>query len=427
MKEGNFTRLQLPRRAVALVLAGGRGSRLKDLTARRAKPAVYFGGKFRIIDFALSNCINSGIRRIGVITQYKSHSLLRHLQKGWSFQRWESNEFVELLPAQQRTDDESWYRGTADAVYQNIDIVRDHKSDYIVVLAGDHVYKMDYARMLQFHVDRGAQVTVGAIEVARAEAHAFGVMAVDASDQIVDFVEKPADPPALPGKPLRSLASMGIYIFNTGFLFDMLERDIQNPASSHDFGRDIIPETVRMGVACAHQFSLSCVNPDGAEGIEPYWRDVGTIDAYWSANIDLTMPTPALDMYDTSWPIWTYQEQLPPAKFVFDRDDRRGTAVDSIVSGGCIVSGSRVARSVLFSKVRINSYCSIDGAVLLPGVEVGRHARLSRVVVDRGCRIPPGMVIGEDAADDGRRFLVSQQGVALVTQDMLDRLPRSGA
>ena len=427
MKEGNFTRLQLPRRAVALVLAGGRGTRLKDLTARRAKPAVYFGGKFRIIDFALSNCINSGIRRIGVITQYKSHSLLRHLQKGWSFQRWESNEFVELLPAQQRTDDQSWYRGTADAVYQNIDIVRDHKSDYIVVLAGDHVYKMDYARMLQFHVDRGAQVTVGAIEVARAEAQAFGVMAVDASDQIVDFVEKPANPPAMPGKPDRSLASMGIYIFNTGFLFEMLERDIQNPASSHDFGRDIIPETVRMGVACAHQFSLSCVNPDGAEGTEPYWRDVGTVDAYWSANVDLTMPTPALDMYDTSWPIWTYQEQLPPAKFVFDRDDRRGTAVDSIVSGGCIVSGSRVARSVLFSKVRINSYCSIDGAVLLPGVEVGRHARLSRVVVDRGCRIPPGTVIGEDAADDGRRFLVSEQGVTLVTQDMLDRVQRSRA
>ncbi len=427
MKEGNFTRLQLPRRAVALVLAGGRGTRLKDLTARRAKPAVYFGGKFRIIDFALSNCINSGIRRIGVITQYKSHSLLRHLQKGWSFQRWESNEFVELLPAQQRTDDESWYRGTADAVYQNIDIVRDHKSDYIVVLAGDHVYKMDYARMLQFHVDRGAQVTVGCIEVPRAEAQAFGVMAVDGSDQIVDFVEKPADPPPMPGKPERSLASMGIYVFNTGFLFDMLERDIQNPASSHDFGRDIIPETVRMGVACAHQFSLSCVNPDGAEGTEPYWRDVGTIDAYWSANVDLTMPTPALDMYDTTWPIWTYQEQLPPAKFVFDRDDRRGTAVDSIVSGGCIVSGSRVARSVLFSKVRINSYCSIDGAVLLPGVEVGRHARLSRVVVDRGCRIPAGMVIGEDAAEDGRRFLVSEQGITLVTQDMLDRLPRAGA
>ena len=427
MKEGNFTRLQLPRRAVALVLAGGRGTRLKDLTARRAKPAVYFGGKFRIIDFALSNCINSGIRRIGVITQYKSHSLLRHLQKGWSFQRWESNEFVELLPAQQRTDDESWYRGTADAVYQNIDIVRDHKSDYIVVLAGDHVYKMDYSRMLQFHVERGAQVTVGCIEVPRAEASAFGVMAVDGSDQIVDFIEKPADPPAMAGKPERSLASMGIYVFNTGFLFDILERDIRNPASSHDFGRDIIPETVRMGVACAHQFSLSCVNPDGAEGTEPYWRDVGTIDAYWSANVDLTMPTPALDMYDTTWPIWTYQEQLPPAKFVFDRDERRGMAVDSIVSGGCIVSGSRVARSVLFSKVRINSYCSIEGAVLLPGVEVGRHARLSRVVVDRGCRIPPGLVIGEDAAFDRRRFLVSEQGVTLVTQEMLDHLPRPGA
>ena len=427
MKEGNFTRLQLPRRAVALVLAGGRGTRLKDLTVRRAKPAVYFGGKFRIIDFALSNCINSGIRRIGVITQYKSHSLLRHLQKGWSFQRWESNEFVELLPAQQRTDDESWYRGTADAVYQNIDIVRDHKSDYIVVLAGDHVYKMDYSRMLQFHVERGAQVTVGCIEVPRAEASAFGVMAVDGSDQIVDFIEKPADPPAMAGKPERSLASMGIYVFNTGFLFDMLERDIRNPASSHDFGRDIIPETVRMGVACAHQFSLSCVNPDGAEGTEPYWRDVGTIDAYWSANVDLTMPTPALDMYDTTWPIWTYQEQLPPAKFVFDRDERRGMAVDSIVSGGCIVSGSRVARSVLFSKVRINSYCSIEGAVLLPGVEVGRHARLSRVVVDRGCHIPPGLVIGEDAAFDRRRFLVSEQGVTLVTQEMLDHLPRPGA
>ena len=424
MKDGSFTRLQLPRRAVALVLAGGRGTRLKDLTARRAKPAVYFGGKFRIIDFALSNCINSGIRRIGVITQYKSHSLLRHLQKGWSFQRWESNEFVELLPAQQRTNDESWYRGTADAVYQNIDIVRDHTSDYIVVLAGDHVYKMDYARMLQFHVDRGAQCTVGCIEVARAEASAFGVMAVDNSHQILDFIEKPVNPPALPGKPDRSLASMGIYIFNTGFLFDMLERDIMNPASSHDFGRDIIPEAVRQGVACAHPFELSCVNPAGADDAEPYWRDVGTVDAYWSANIDLTMPTPALDMYDTTWPIWTYQEQLPPAKFVFDSDDRRGSAVDSIVSGGCIISGSRVARSVLFSKVRIHSYSSIEGAVLLPGVEVGRHARLSRVVVDRGSRIPPGMVIGHDPVEDARRFLVSEQGITLVTQAMIEREQR---
>jgi glucose-1-phosphate adenylyltransferase len=424
MKNDSFNRIQLPRRAVALVLAGGRGTRLKDLTARRAKPAVYFGGKFRIIDFALSNCINSGIRRIGVITQYKSHSLLRHLQKAWSFQRWEANEFVELLPAQQRTDDESWYRGTADAVYQNIDIVRDHKSDYIVVLAGDHIYKMDYARMLQFHVDRGAQCTVACIEVPRSEASAFGVMAVDRSHQILDFVEKPADPPAIPGKPDQSLASMGIYVFNTGFLFDMLDKDIREPHSSHDFGKDIIPAAVRMGVACAHPFALSCVSPEGKEEAEPYWRDVGTVDAYWSANIDLTMPTPALDMYDTNWPIWTYQEQLPPAKFVFDRDDRRGMAVDSIVSGGCIISGSRVSRSVLFSKVRVNSYCAIEGAVLLPGVEVGRHVRLNRVVVDRGCRIPEGMVIGHDRAEDQRRFLVSEQGITLVTQDMLDAAQR---
>ncbi|MFN0163068.1 MAG: glucose-1-phosphate adenylyltransferase [Burkholderiales bacterium] len=420
MQPSGFSRLQLPRRAVALVLAGGRGSRLKDLTDRRAKPAVYFGGKFRIIDFALSNCINSGIRRVGVITQYKSHSLLRHLQKGWSFQRWEANEFIELLPAQQRTEDESWYRGTADAVYQNIDIVRDHKSDYIVVLAGDHIYKMDYARMLEFHAERGAQCTVGCIEVPRAEASAFGVMAVDRSHQILDFVEKPADPPAMPGKPDRALASMGIYVFNTSYLFSLLEADIRNPASSHDFGRDIIPETVRQGVACAHPFALSCVASDDAA--EPYWRDVGTVDAYWSANIDLTMPTPALDMYDTSWPIWTYQEQLPPAKFVFDNDDRRGMAVDSIVSGGCIISGSRVARSVLFSKVRVHSYAKVDQSVLLPAVEVGRGARLTRVVIDRGVHIPPGLIIGEDPAADAARFLRSDEGTVLVTQSMIDRL-----
>ena len=424
MAQDNFARLQLPRRAVALVLAGGRGTRLQDLTARRAKPAVYFGGKFRIIDFALSNCINSGIRRIGVITQYKSHSLLRHLQKGWSFQRWEANEFIELLPAQQRTEDESWYRGTADAVYQNIDIVRDHQSAYIVVLAGDHIYKMDYARMLQFHVDHGAQCTVGCIEVSRAEATDFGVMAVDRSNRIREFVEKPANPPAMPDKPDHALASMGIYVFNTSFLFEELERDIHNPASSHDFGKDIIPALVRHGVVCAYPFAQACVSPDGATPSEPYWRDVGTVDAYWSANIDLTMPVPALDMYDVNWPIWTYQEQLPPAKFVFDSEERRGMAVDSIVSGGCIISGSRVARSVLFSKVRINSFCHVEGAVLLPGVEVGRHARLSRVVVDRGCRIPAHLVVGEDPSADARYFWVSPQGVTLITQEMLDRMQR---
>jgi glucose-1-phosphate adenylyltransferase len=420
MKHERIAGPQLPRRAVALVLAGGRGTRLKDLTARRAKPAVYFGGKFRIIDFALSNCLNSGIRRIGVITQYKSHSLLRHLQKGWGFLRWEMNEFVELLPAQQRTDDESWYRGTADAVYQNIDIIRDHQSAYIVVLAGDHVYKMDYSRMLEAHVESGAQCTVACIEVPRLEARAFGVMAVDRSYQILKFVEKPADPPAMPGKPERALASMGIYVFNTTFLFKLLDEDMRNPASSHDFGKDIVPRVVGMKLAAAHPFGDSCVGPK--EDTEPYWRDVGTVDAYWSANIDLTTTTPALDMYDAEWPIWTYQEQLPPAKFVFDQDDRRGMAVDSIVSGGCIVSGSRVANSVLFSRVRINSYCAVEGAVLLPGVEIKRHARLRNVVVDRGCRIPEGMTIGHDPVADAKNFVRTEKGITLVTQERLDRL-----
>jgi glucose-1-phosphate adenylyltransferase len=420
MKHERIAGPQLPRRAVALVLAGGRGSRLKDLTARRAKPAVYFGGKFRIIDFTLSNCINSGIRRIGVITQYKSHSLLRHLQKGWGFLRWEMNEFVELLPAQQRTDDESWYRGTADAVYQNIDIIRDHQSAYIVVLAGDHIYKMDYSRMLEAHVESGAQCTVACIDVPRLEARAFGVMAVDRSNQILEFLEKPADPPAMPGKPDRALASMGIYVFNTTFLFKLLDEDMRNPASTHDFGRDIIPKVVGMKLAAAQPFGDSCVGVTA--GTEPYWRDVGTVDAYWSANIDLTTTIPALDMYDAEWPIWTYQEQLPPAKFVFDQDDRRGTAIDSIVSGGCIVSGSRVANSVLFSRVRINSYCAIEGAVLLPGVEVKRHVRLKNVVVDRGCRIPEGLAIGHDAEADAKNFVRTEQGITLVTQERLDRL-----
>ena len=424
MKHERIAGPQLPRRAVALVLAGGRGSRLLELTARRAKPAVYFGGKFRIIDFALSNCINSGIRRIGVITQYKSHSLLRHLQRGWGFLRWEMNEFVELLPAQQRTDDESWYRGTADAVYQNIDIIRDHQSAYIVVLAGDHIYKMDYSRMLAAHVESGAQCTVACIEVPRMEARAFGVMAVDRSHQILEFVEKPSNPPPMPGKPDRALASMGIYVFNTTFLFKLLDEDMRNPASSHDFGKDIIPRVVAMKLAAAHPFGDSCVG--ATPETEPYWRDVGTVDAYWSANIDLTTTTPALDMYDADWPIWTYQEQLPPAKFVFDQDDRRGMAVDSIVSGGCIISGSRVANSVLFSRVRINSYCEIEGAVLLPGVEVKRRARLKNVVADRGCRITEGMTIGYDAEADARNFIRTEQGVTLVTQERLDRLAQGG-
>ena len=406
----------LPKRSVALVLAGGRGSRLRDLTDRRAKPAVYFGGKFRIIDFALSNCLNSGIRRIGVITQYKSHSLLRHLQRGWAFLKTEMNEFVDLLPAQQRVDEESWYRGTADAVYQNQDILAAYGADYIVVLAGDHVYKMNYALMLADHVRHGRECTVGCIEVPRAEASAFGVMAIDEQRRIIDFVEKPADPPAVPGKPDRSLASMGIYIFNARYLYKELERDMADPGSSHDFGKDIIPAAVRNGEAVAHPYEMSCVG--NKVGMQPYWRDVGTIDAYWDANIDLTATDPELNLYDTRWPIWTYQAQLPPAKFVHNQPDRRGMAVESMVSGGCIVSGS-VFRSVLFSGVRVHSYSQVNWSVLLPDVQVGRGARLTKVVVDRGCSIPDGMVIGEDAVADAHRFHRSEQGVTLVTRGML--------
>ncbi len=411
--------LDLPRRAVALVLAGGRGSRLMQLTDRRAKPAVYFGGKFRIVDFALSNCMNSGIRRVGVITQYKSHSLLRHLQRGWAFLKSEMNEFVDLLPAQQRLDDESWYRGTADAVYQNEDIVESYGADYIVVLAGDHVYKMNYALMLADHVARGRECTVACIEVPRAEASAFGVTRVDEQRRIVDFVEKPADPPALPGQPERCLASMGIYVFNAGYLYRELARDLADPHSSHDFGKDIIPAAVRQGQAVAHPFGISCV---GAKpGLQPYWRDVGTIDAYWDANIDLTATDPEFNLYDTRWPIWTYQAQLPPAKFVHNQPDRRGLAVESMVSGGCIISGS-VFRSLLFSGVRVHSHSSVNWSVLLPDVQVGRGARLTRVVVDHGCTIPDGLVIGEDGASDAARFHRSERGITLVTQPMIDAL-----
>lgn len=410
----------LVRRTIALVLAGGRGSRLKQLTDRRAKPAVYFGGKFRIIDFALSNCVNSGIRRMGVITQYKSHSLLRHLQRGWSFLRAELNEMVDLMPAQQRVDEEHWYRGTADAIYQNLDIIQSSRPEYVVVLAGDHIYKMDYSLMLQDHVASGAGCTVGCIEVPREEATAFGVMAVDGERRITDFVEKPANPPAMPGNDSVSLASMGIYIFNAQYLYQLLEEDLSDPASSHDFGKDVIPRVVREGRALAHPFSMSCVSSHPEA--KPYWRDVGTIDAFWEANLDLASVTPELDIYDTEWPIWTTQRQLPPAKFVQDADGRSGVTINTMVSGGCIVSGSTVSNSVLFSNVRVHSFCVLDQAVLLPEVTVGSHCRLSRVVVDRGCTLPDGLVIGENAVLDAQRFERTANGVVLVTADMLARL-----
>lgn len=411
---------QLARRAIALVLAGGRGSRLKQLTDLRAKPAVYFGGKFRIVDFALSNCVNSGIRRIGVVTQYKSHSLLRHIQRGWSFLRAELNETVDLMPAQQRLDEEHWYRGTADAVYQNLDIIQSTQADYIVVLAGDHIYKMDYSLMLADHVESGAGCTVGCIEVPREEASAFGVMAVNGQRRITEFVEKPKDPPTMPGRSDVSLASMGIYIFNADYLYRLLEEDLANPQSSHDFGKDVIPRTVAEGRALAHPFAMSCIrNPNGAP---PYWRDVGTLDAFWAANLDLASINPELDIYDTDWPIWTYQRQLPPAKFIPDRSGSHGSTVNTIVSGGCIVSGSHVTNSVLFSNVRVHSFCHVDQSVLLPGVVVGRRSRLSRVIVDRACEIPEGLVVGEDALLDAERFERTETGVVLITRAMLKRL-----
>jgi glucose-1-phosphate adenylyltransferase len=411
---------RLARRTLALVLAGGRGSRLKQLTDRRAKPAVFFGGKFRIIDFALSNCLNSNIRRIAVLTQYKAHSLLRHLQMGWSFLRPEMNEFLDLLPAQQRLDEATWYRGTADAVYQNFDILRAARPEFFVVLAGDHIYRMDYSNMLADMQARGAGCIVACVEVPLAQASDFGVMAVDESMKIVDFLEKPPAPPSMPGKPDRALASMGIYAFSADFLYSELQRDHDDPTSSHDFGKDVIPNLVSRGLAAAHRFEDSCVKttPDA----EAYWRDVGTIDAYWAANLDLVRPTPSLDIYDPNWPIWTYQQQLPPAKFVFDDPDRRGVAVDSMVSGGCIISGAQLRRSLLFSSVRVNSYAQTCDAVVLPEVQIGRSARLNKVVIDRGVRIPENLVVGEDAELDAKRFYRSDGGVVLISAEMLAAL-----
>jgi glucose-1-phosphate adenylyltransferase len=410
----------LARNAMAYVLAGGRGSRLKELTDNRAKPAVFFGGKSRIIDFALSNAVNSGIRRISVATQYKAHSLIRHLQHGWHFFRPERNESFDILPASQRVSETQWYEGTADAVYQNIEIIGAHGVEHFVILAGDHVYKMDYEVMLQQHVQSGADVTVGCLEVPRLEAVAFGVMHVDTTGRIISFLEKPADPPGIPDKPDMALASMGIYVFSTSLLFDQLKRDAADPGSSRDFGKDLIPYLVQHGKAVAHRFTDSCVK--SSEEREAYWRDVGTIDAYWEANIDLTRVIPELDLYDQDWPIWTYAEITPPAKFVHDSEGRRGQAVSSLVSGGCIISGASLRNSLLFTRVHVHSYSRLEGAVILPDVDIGRDARLRNVVVDRGVKIPQGLVVGEDPELDAKRFRRSEKGICLITQPMLDRL-----
>ena len=410
----------LARDAMAYVLAGGRGSRLKELTDTRAKPAVYFGGKTRIIDFALSNALNSGIRRIGVATQYKAHSLIRHLQRGWNFFRPERNESFDILPASQRVSETQWYEGTADAVFQNADIIESNNPEFMVILAGDHIYKMDYELMLREHVDSGADVTVGCLEVPRMEATGFGVMQVDDRNFITAFVEKPADPPAIPGRPNTALASMGIYVFRTKFLMDQLRRDAETHGSSRDFGKDLIPYIVQHGKAYAHSFSRSCVR--SSTEAEAYWRDVGTIDAYWEANIDLTDITPELDIYDREWPIWTYAEIKPPAKFVHDEEGRRGSAVSSLVAGDCIISGSALRRSLLFTGVRANSFSALDEAVVLPDCWIGRHARLRKVVIDRGVHIPEGLVVGEDPVLDAKRFRRTENGVCLITRNMVERL-----
>jgi glucose-1-phosphate adenylyltransferase len=407
---------QLTKESFALVLAGGRGTRLEQLTDERAKPAVPFGGKFRIIDFTLSNCVNSGARRIGVATQYKAHSLIRHIQRGWSFLDGRFDEFIQLLPAQQQVH-ESWYQGTADAVFQNIAHLRRHAPRYVLVLSGDHVYKMDYGKLLASHVSLEADMTAACVELPVEEAGAFGVMAVDAEWRITGFAEKPAAPQSIPGKPGLALINMGVYVFNAEFLYEQLIRDADEPGSSHDFGRDLIPYIVPRYRVYAHRFADSCVGvqPDG----KPYWRDVGTIDAYWEANMELTRVVPDLDLYDRSWPIWTHQEQLPPAKFVFDTDGRRGMALDSLVSGGCIISGATVRRSLLFSDVRVNSHSLVEDAVILPQCDVGNHVVVKRAVIDRGCLLPDGIEVGLNPAEDRRRFHVSARGITLVTPAML--------
>jgi glucose-1-phosphate adenylyltransferase len=410
----------LARDAMAYVLAGGRGSRLYDLTDNRAKPAVYFGGVSRIIDFALSNAINSGIRRIGVATQYKAHSLIRHMQRAWNFMRPERNESFDILPASQRISEHAWYEGTADAVFQNIDIIASHAPKYMVILAGDHIYKMDYELMLQQHVASGADVTIGCLVVKREEAKGFGVMAVDKASVITDFIEKPENPPAIPGDPEHSLASMGIYVFETKFLFEALRRDADDPNSSRDFGKDIIPDIVKNGKAVAHRFTDSCIR--AAEEIGEYWRDVGTLDAYFEANLDLTDVVPKLNMYDRDWPIWTDQVVAAPAKFVHDQDGRRGMAISSLISQDCIVSGALARRSLLFTGVKMGSFSSVDEGVILPYCNIGRGARLSRVIIDSGVRIPEGLVVGEDPILDAKRFRRTEGGVCLINKAMIERL-----
>jgi glucose-1-phosphate adenylyltransferase len=408
---------RLTRGTLAVIMAGGRGERLKHLTEDRCKPATPFGGKFRIIDFALSNCVNSGIRQISVLTQYKAHSLIQHIQRGWGYLRGEFGEFVELIPAQQRRGGD-WYQGTADALWQNMDLIRAHRPLHVLVLAGDHIYKMDYGPMIGFHVEKEADITVGVVEVPIDRSREFGVLTVDESNRVLRFQEKPLDPTPIPGRPDTVLASMGIYVFNPRLLERLLRADAEDPDSAHDFGRNIVPDSIDKLRVFAYPFE------DVRTKAQNYWRDVGTVDAYYEANMELVRVSPELNIYDEQWPIWTYQEQLPPAKFVFDDDDRRGAAIDSMVSGGCIISGSRVTNSLLFSQVRVHDYSSIDSSVLLPRVRVGERCVIRRAIIDSGALIPDGMQIGVDPAADAERFYVTESGVVLVTAAMLRSSPR---
>lgn len=412
---------RLTRDTLAIILAGGRGTRLKQLTLWRTKPATPFGGKYRIIDFPLSNCINSGIRRVCVLTQYKAHSLIKHIQRGWGFLRGEFGEFVELLPAQQRLDEESWYKGTADAVHQNLDIIRSHDPRFVLILAGDHIYKMDYGPMLAHHVEHEADVTIGCVEVSKERAREFGVLTLNKQDEVIGLVEKPQDPETLPGRNDISLASMGIYIFSTKFLYQQLAEDAMREKSQHDFARDILPRLLGKNRVFAYPFH------DVQTKAQNYWRDVGTVDAFWEANMELVGIDPELDLYDEHWPIWTYQDHAPPAKFVFDDDDRRGMAVDSMIADGCIISGGYVNHSMLFQRVQVHSYVRLRDAVVLPGTDIGRGCRLQRVIMERGCQIPPGTVIGENPEEDARRFHRTEKGVVLVTPEMLGQEFHSGS
>ncbi len=404
---------QLTKNTIALILAGGRGSRLMNMTDWRAKPAVPFGGKFRIIDFPLSNCVNSGIRKIGIMTQYKADSLIRHVQKGWGFMRGEFGEYVDIMPAQQRIDETSWYKGTADAVLQNIDILRARKPDHILILAGDHIYKMDYSAMLIDHVEKNADLTIGCLEVSLKDASAFGVMDVDDNRRVRAFVEKPENPPVMPGRTDTALASMGIYIFNAEFLWEQLIKDSEIESSTNDFGKDIIPAVIGDHIVNAYPFL------DLQSGQQSYWRDVGTIDAYWASNLELIGVKPDLNLYDTSWPIWTYQEQTPPAKFVFNDDGRRGQAIDSMIAGGSIISGATVKHSMVFSNVTIRESAVVTDSILLPQVDIGPNCRITKAIIEKGCEVPAGTVIGENHDDDKKRFYVSEGGVVLVTAEML--------